>query len=538
MTRTVLVFVTAVWVALASSAAAQTAGSVAGVVRDAQGAVVPGVTVTLTGPAGTRAVTTDGQGAYKIAPLAAGTYQVRFELSGFRTVVRDEVKVAPPAPTTLDVTVEILLVESVTVTAQKREEDLQTVPAAVTALTSQALTREHIEDITDLTYATPGLDVSRAGEDMRPAMRGARTENVGATNDPTVGFFVDGLYKGRPSQATNVFVDQERVEVQRGPQGTLYGRNTFGGNISLVSKLPTATPDMGVDLTLGDYADRKVNGFFNLPASDKVQFRLAYDVERRDGYIKNDGAGGDLWDEDMNYVRGIARLVPANNLEVLLRATYWQEGGNGQGDFGYANLGTVRDPTNGFISLDGIHDPISPRQGTYGSIPDVSPYEINRDAPFTRDNGETVGSAEITWHGPYVTIKSLTGYGKFHSFRANDGDYSSNVNAFENTEERQHSGSEELNFSSVKTTKVKWVAGLYYLHDSFDYWFRFNRAFMTIANPVPEQASVHDAHSESQRGLQWPGELAGHLESRVRAGLDRARQAPDGDAWCPVYGRQ
>jgi iron complex outermembrane receptor protein len=481
MTRSLLVLASVVWLGLASFANAQSGGGIAGTVKDAQGLLIPGVTVTLTGPSKTQVATTDQQGAYRFAPLPPGTYQVRFELAGFRTFERPDVAVTAQGSTALDVTLEIALMESVTVTAQKREENLQSVPVAITALTSQTIERARITDITDVQYSAPGINVGRAGEDIRPAIRGARTEQVGATNDPAVGFHVDGLYKGRPSQATNVFVDVDRIEIMRGPQGTLFGRNTFGGNVAVISKVPTSTFDLGAELTLGDHYDRKVNGFFNVPFNDKVQFRLAYDVERRDGYIKNNGASGDLWDEDMNYVRGILRIAPVNSFEVLVRATDWAQGGNGQGDFGYLNLGTVRDPTTNLIQLDGVHDPISPRRGTAGSVPDVSAYELNRDAPFTRDNSEKVGSVEATWLGSFVAIKSLTGFGRFHAYRANDGDYSSNVHAFEDTEERQKSWSEELTFSSIGTKRLTWVGGLFYLNDKFDYWFRFDRRYVACS---------------------------------------------------------
>ena len=488
MFRKVLVIAT-VCLALASLAAAQGVGGLSGSVRDAQGMIIPGVTVSVTGSAGIKVFTTDGQGLYRAASLAPGTYQVRFELSGFRAVVKDDVKIAAGQTVTLDAVLEIALVESVTVTAQKREEDLQTVPVAITALTATAIERANIVDVTNLQFNAPGINISRAGEDIRPAIRGARTEQVGATNDPAVGFHVDGLYKGRPSQATNVFVDLDRVEVMRGPQGTLFGRNTFGGNVHVISKVPTNAFDLGAEVTLGNYNDRKILGFLNLPANDKVQFRLAYDVERRDGYITNHGPSGNLWDEDMNYVRGILRIAPTNTFEMLFRATYWKQGGNGQGDFGYYNLGTVRNPSNNLFSLDGVRDPISPRRGTAGGVRDVSPYEITRDAAYRRDNDESVGSAEITWHGRYMNIKSLTGFGRFHAYRANDGDYSSNVHAFEDTEEKQKSMSEEVTVASAKTKRVTWVAGVFYLQDNFDYWFRFNRMFKDLANPIPEQAS-------------------------------------------------
>lgn len=486
MTSQVLL-VFAAWLAIGSVSAAQGAGGLGGVVRDGQGLPVPGVTVTIAGPSGQQVATTDAQGAYTFTPLTPGSYQVRFELSGFRPIQLTAVEVTG-ARATRDVALEVAFIESVTVTAQRREEDLQAVPIAITALTAEAIERSGTFDISRLQFIAPGINVGRAGEDIRPAIRGARTEQVGAVNDPAVGFHVDGVYKGRPSQAVNAFIDVERVEVQRGPQGTLFGRNTFGGNVHVVSKLPTRDFDFGVDVTLGNYFRKRVEGFVNLPVNDKVQFRVATSLERRDGYIENTGPAPDLWDEDLNYVRAIARIAPTNNFELLIRGTHWDQGGNGQGDFGFVSLGTVRDPATGLISLDGVRDPVSPRRGTAGSVLDT-PYRLNRDIPFTRDVSEDAGSVEATWRSRYVQVKSLTNYGKFHSFRQNDGDFSSNVHAIEHVNENLESFSQEVQVGSAGQPRVSWMAGAFYLSDDLAYKFFFDRMFLDVPSAIPGTAS-------------------------------------------------
>jgi iron complex outermembrane receptor protein len=313
---------------------------------------------------------------------------------------------------------------------------------------------------------------------------------VGAVNDPAVGFHVDGVYKGRPSMAVNSFVDVERVEVMRGPQGTLFGRNTFGGNVHVISRLPTRSLDFGADVTLGDYSRRKVEGFFNVPVNDVLQFRVAGSFERRDGYIENTGAAPDLWDEDLNYVRAIARIAPSPKLEILLRGTHWDQGGNGQGDFGFVSLGTARDPSTGLLTLDGVRDPVSPRRGTLGAPLD-NPYRLARDVPFTRDVAEDVGSLEVNWRSPHVALKSLTNYGKFKSFRQNDGDYSANVHATEFTEEHVDSFSQEFQVASAGQGRFGWLAGAFYLRDNLDYRFNFNRVFRDVdTDGNPETASA------------------------------------------------
>ncbi|HLL18596.1 MAG TPA: TonB-dependent receptor plug domain-containing protein, partial [Rubrivivax sp.] len=129
-------------------------------------------------------------------------------------------------------------IQSVTVTANRRIEDQQKVSTSVTALSGEMLSSRNVVDISQFEGLAPGFNFGRSGTDARPAMRGVRTEIVTQNADTTIGYFVDGIYKARSAQALASFVDLERVEVQRGPQGTLFGRNTFGGNIVVSTMEP------------------------------------------------------------------------------------------------------------------------------------------------------------------------------------------------------------------------------------------------------------------------------------------------------------
>ncbi|MFY8087857.1 MAG: TonB-dependent receptor plug domain-containing protein, partial [Rubrivivax sp.] len=127
---------------------------------------------------------------------------------------------------------------TITVTANRRIEDQQKVGVSVTALGSEKLAERNIVDLSQIEGLSPGFTFGRSGVDARPAIRGVRTENVAVNADTTIGFFVDGIYKSRAQQAMLGFVDVGRVEIQRGPQGTLFGRNTFGGNIVISTNAP------------------------------------------------------------------------------------------------------------------------------------------------------------------------------------------------------------------------------------------------------------------------------------------------------------
>jgi len=144
-------------------------------------------------------------------------------------------------------------IETVVVTAQRREENLQNVPLSVSAFSAAQIQARGLTDMSRLENSVPGLTFGRSGVDARPAIRGVRTENVGVNGDTTIGFFIDGVYQSRAAQATLGFVDLDRVEVLRGPQGTLYGRNTFGGNISIATAQPRIGQfKSGLDVTVGE----------------------------------------------------------------------------------------------------------------------------------------------------------------------------------------------------------------------------------------------------------------------------------------------
>ncbi|MGI4876472.1 MAG: TonB-dependent receptor plug domain-containing protein, partial [Janthinobacterium lividum] len=149
-------------------------------------------------------------------------------------------------------------VADIVVTAQRRAERLQDVPLSVTAVGADTLSRNRIVDVERLQFVAAGLTFGSQGADSFPAIRGVRTQLVSAQSDPVIGFYIDGIYQSRTQQQSFPFFDLARVEVQRGPQGTLYGRNTFGGNISVITQQPTKDLGAGINAQFGNYDLRQV----------------------------------------------------------------------------------------------------------------------------------------------------------------------------------------------------------------------------------------------------------------------------------------
>jgi iron complex outermembrane receptor protein len=489
----VLVFAASAFIAEGVRAAgmdAQGDGAIGGTVTDVERQPLAGVAVTLDGPGVRRNAVSGADGTYRFEGLPSGTYGITFERAGFRDWTLDVDVSAGGSTTQLDAALEVSFVDTVTVTAQRREESLQDVPMSVTALTGDVLRLGGATDVSRLQMLTPGLNFARAGDDARPALRGARTENVSAVNDPVVGFHVDGVPRGRFSQALHPFVDVERVEVQRGPQGTLFGRNTFGGNINVITRTPGRTLDYDATLTLGAYMRRRLEGAFGAPLGDRAEFRVAGLVERRDGFLENTGSGPDMWDENLEYLRGSVRVRPAASVELLGRLSYFDQAGHGQGDFGLQVLGTLRDPATGRISLDGVLDPVSSRRGAQGAPRDTA-WAFARDIPLSRDNGETSGALEATWHAGALRVKSTTSSTRFSGFRQNDGDFSGNVHAAESLDERLDSFTQEVQVASAGAGRVQWVAGVFHLRDDLRYRFVFDRLTLDVdTDGDPETASA------------------------------------------------
>ena len=178
--------------------------------------------------------------------------------------------------------------ETVIVTAQRRPENVQKVSFAIQAITASDLSRSGITDVTRLTVLTPGVTFAQYGVDAKIALRGANSNNTFLDASPSVGVFIDGIYRPSASQQTQSFFDVNRVEVLKGPQGTLYGRNTLAGAVNLWTNVPSPKAfSTGITIGGSRFNDFREEGFVNVPLSNRIAFRFAEFVEKGDGYVEN-----------------------------------------------------------------------------------------------------------------------------------------------------------------------------------------------------------------------------------------------------------
>jgi len=372
------------------------------------------------------------------------------------------------------------LLEEVVVTAQRKEENLQKVPLSVTALTTEILARNDIRDLSRVELLTPGFSFGRSGSDARPAIRGVRTENVAVSGDPTIGFFVDNVYRSRASQANEPFVDVARVEVQRGPQGTLYGRNTFGGNIAVSSAAPENEFKAGVDLTYGEFDRRAASGFVNLPVSDLLQVRLAGLTEKMDGYVKGIDQAHDIYDRDTSYFRASVRFTPNDQFEATLRYSDWTEGGTGAAAFGYRVGGAFVNPTTGLLDIKGSPIVLNIGTTTLDGIADVAGKDLGRpinsnplfypgDTILEQDLKQTATSLNVSYDFGTVVARAIVGRVNYYVFRNADNDFTAAVQNVDAQEDKLSSDSYEVQLGSKDDSNFGWLVGAYEFKEDIEF---------------------------------------------------------------------
>lgn len=359
---------------------------------------------------------------------------------------------------------------NIKITAQKREESIEKVPISVSYFGKEEITQYDIDGVSRLELITPGLRFGQSGSDARLSIRGTRTNDIRIGSSQVIGVFYDGVYLPSTTMVMVPWVDAERVEVLRGPQGTLYGRNTFGGAINVWSKLPDESFSAKADITLGNYNRKKVDTYVNRALNEIFMIRVSALGELRDGYVENlnsPGASDDLKDERQLYMRASLRCVPSDKIEAILRLSHWEQHINGDGAFGYMILGSVVDPVSGLSDLNGDFVKGNPRNGTFGADSDEGPYKVYRDYPYSRDIKLHNVNFDLKIDLGNFQIKSISAFNSFDLEQWSDGDLSNRPFAAEGTPSRSRDLFQEIQLMSKQQEPLQWLVGAYYQNSIF-----------------------------------------------------------------------
>jgi len=374
-------------------------------------------------------------------------------------------------------------IEEVTVTAQKREENLQTTPIAISAMTGDALKNMGVTSMEGVAKASPSISFTPYPSSSNILIMYMRGQGVSdpmqITSDGSVGLYEDGFYLSRPQASTFDLADIERVEVLRGPQGTLYGRNTTGGAVNLISKKPTGEFGFKQDFSFGTRNLFRSLTTVDLPKIGDVSAKITLLRSSKDGLVKNPGSSHDFGEESQQAGRLSLRWEAADNLTV----DYFMDKGTLDSTPMYyqnpAYSGTVVTVPGGM-----------PNAGSYPYYADGNrrhdtayrPVDLKESTSDSEGHGLTV-----TWDvNDNLTIKSLTGYRKlyWHAYQ----DY---AESFQTTLQpgpdlpfltepltlpltyltddlvKDHQFSQEVQFiGNALDNQIKYVAGLYYFAES------------------------------------------------------------------------
>lgn len=385
-------------------------------------------------------------------------------LAAFSALAQEPEAPAAPEPPAAEPTG----IEEIFVTTQKRAQNLQDVPISVTAITGDELSELGIAESVDIAAQTPGLEIGfPSGETNTPAifLRGVGLNDYNANSNGSVGWYMDDVYISQVASQTFQLFDLERVEVARGPQGTLYGRNTTGGLVNFLSNKPSHDERDGyLKASVGRWNMFGVEGAYGGPITDTLAGRLSLTYNKGDGYIENTFPGGGLNNDVDNWAGRFAlSWRPSDTIDVLLNvhgaqnrsltAQYEHQGTNDPLTGSLCSRDQIRG--DGCVDAFGYRDDEDNESGAYNKEGDL---DVDTVGTFLKVDYEISDG---------LTLTSLSAYESVEKVFEEDTDASPNrlieidflSDGWEFTQELRLAGESE---------RVHWQAGIYYLNERVD----------------------------------------------------------------------
>ncbi len=352
---------------------------------------------------------------------------------------------------------------TVTVTAQRREENLQDVPLSVTAADAKILSELRVDNIENLSLLTPSISFRKtniASSSSNIQIRGIGTTGNARVFEGAVGVFIDGVYRSRSGQALSNFLDVETLQVLRGPQGTLFGKNTSAGALLITSVDPSFDKIEGfAEASYGNYNATSLKGAVNLPINDWAALRIAGVHYEEDGFLDNPN-GGTLNDVKRDGLRATLALEPSSDLSIRLIADYSKQ----DDECCYGTVDSFDGPLQGFIdSLTAANGLTPPSHNPSDFEAVTNPATPNK----VTDKGLTM---LVDYQTDAGTLKSVTAFRQYNVDQVQDADFSGAT--IMDLDERFKSDffSQEFTFSGETRGKLNanYVIGMYYSDEDLD----------------------------------------------------------------------
>ena len=449
-------------------AAAQSGpAGVGGVVKDESGAVIPGASIRIVNEASNAAVDlfSDEQGAYRALDLEPGRYRVETTLDGFETVVNRVVVDAGQAAANDVVLSPARFSQSVVVTARRTEEVAQEVPIPVSVVRGDLVADAGAFNVNRLKEMLPTVQFySTNPRNSAINIRGLGAP-FGLTNDgiePGVGLYIDGVFYARPASATLDFLDVDQVEVLRGPQGTLFGKNTTAGAINVTTRKPSFTPATEVELNYGNFGFVQAKASMTGPLMKNVAGRVSFSGSQRDGVLLNTRTGDDVNDLSNLGVRGQILFAASDAIAVTAAIDHTRQRPKGYTQVVAGVAPTLRPANRQYPQIAADLGYAPPSFNAFDRVTDV-------DTPMRSYQDLGGSSLNVDWRVWKGRLTSTTAWRFWDWKPSNDRDFIGlDVTPISAAPSYQTQWTQEVRYAGDLAANVNLVAGGFFFRQTLD----------------------------------------------------------------------
>lgn len=431
-------------------------------------------------------------------------------------------------------------VDQIIVTAERREQNLQDVPIAISAFSDEELKDRSVTSIADLQLAVPNIHFNpstQGATNLTIGIRGMKNGSVELSNEQPVATYVDGVYQGTPLGAALLLgPDVASIEVLRGPQGTLFGRNTVGGALTINTKQPVNEFEGRIMAGFGNYDRREAQGMLNAPLGDIAAVRLNFATTRTDGYTTNATTGDPLGDTNLDFFRGQLKFAPADRFEAIVRGHWFRQetGGNVvQGIF------LTDTPGNLTLVAGGLELGLSPSDPAVaaayfcpgnGPEPNFRPkcYSSNNPVGATFEEWSTSATLALKLTDN-VQLKSISAYTEYSQTAPLDFDASpfsvlwNNAMPYGNvfTQEAQLNG-------AFLDDRLQFASGVFYFRHYNNDRAR-NDVLSVFSGGAASRSALESFHVDQSIGIYGQGTYSLSDSLRVTAGIRYTKEKKEAD---------
>jgi len=346
--------------------------------------------------------------------------------------------------------------DDIIVTATKREQTLQDVPISVSVTSAATIEKAQIRDLIDLQSVVPSLKVAQfnAAGQTNFIVRGFGNGNGNDGIESSVGVFIDGVYRSRSASALDDLPEIERVEVLRGPQSTLFGKNVSAGAISIITKRPSFDWGGKAEITVGNYSQMQTKATITGPISESLAFRLSGSLNERDGYFKNLTTGSSVNDRHRWSVRGDVLFEPSSDFSIRIIGDY--------------NL--IKEVCCGVTSV--LNGPATLAIKSLGFAVSDTTKIFDRNVifntdPFNRVEGKGI-SGQVDWNVGFAKLTSITAYRNQINQSNQDIDFTGADIANNVTANNAKTFTQEFRLASTGDGPLSWLVGGFYQDEKLD----------------------------------------------------------------------